>query len=177
MSPFRFRLDRVRNVRAIEEDVSRARWQEAEALATRARDEAERTQSEIRSACAELAVLVGGGRVEPAGILWRQGILDHLRQRLEGANARAIELEREAEALRAAWQEKKQAVEGLSRLGERRRREHANEEERRANAGLDEVAQRRARERRLEDVPPALPDSPDATRAPGRDPDKGLTSS
>jgi flagellar export protein FliJ len=177
MSSFRFRLDRVRNVRAIEEEVSRGRWQEAEALARRARDEAERSQSEIRSACAELAALVGGGPVEPAQVLWRQGILNHLRQRLEGANARANELEREAEARRAAWQEKKQGVEGLSRLEERQGAEHAIEEERRANAGLDEVAQRRARERRLKDVPPALPDSPDATCAAERDADKDLTDS
>jgi len=175
MSSFRFRLDRVRNVRGIEEEISRERWKEADALARRARDEAERTRSEIRSACAELAALVGGGPVEPAQVLWRQSILNQLRQRFEGASARAVGLEREAEGLRATWVEKKQEVESLSRLEERQRSLHAVEEERRANAELDEVAQRRARERRLKDVPPALPNSPDASRAHQRDPDKELT--
>ena len=157
MKRFRFRLARVQRVRVIEEEVARAALQAAQARARDADTLARAAHDEVESARAELRSLLAGGAIDPGAVLWRQTLLDRLRQRSEALRRQAAQLERAAARERELWQLAVRERDALERLEERRRAEHMVAAERRANIELDEIAGVRAAARRREDTSRAEP--------------------
>ena len=152
MKRFRFRLERVQRVRVIEEEVARAALQTAQARARGADALAKDAQAEVEGARDELRGLLAGGAVDPGAVLWRQALLDRLRQRSEALRRQAVKLERAATRELELWQVAVRERDALERLEERRRADHAVAAERRANAELDEIAGVRAAARTREDT-------------------------
>lgn len=145
MRPFRFRLQRVLQVRALEEQVARARWLHLEREAAvaeeravdrfRARDTAQR---ELR------ATLVG---LDPAGVLWRHGVLDRMTGAAVRQRERAVTLRDRAEQRRSPWEDRRREVRALERLRARALEAHRDALLREETRALDELNNARAHTR------------------------------
>ncbi len=151
MSGFRFRLERLARVRAIEEQLARERWAGAERGAREREERAELARGEVEGAYELLRRDLGRGKLAPSELLGRQALLDGLVARRSGALDRARAARAVADTERAGWLAQRRRLEGLARLEERDRDAWRAAESARENAVLDEVASvRAARKARLE---------------------------
>ena len=149
MKKYVFRLQRVKRVRAVEEELARAEFGVAQALATDAEVRAHERRAEIERAVDDLRGLQGTPTLAPASVIIALGLVDDARAAWRTADEEARGLRAKAEEQRLVWQERKRALEGLERLDERSRTAFAFERERVETLELDETAmQRDARARR-----------------------------
>ena len=138
---FRFRLARLKRVRAIEERVARASWSAAEHDAAGAEAALERHRAAI-----EGARTVGGGTaLDPRRALVDQQIVDGLVRGLLPRKEEALTLRGQARRLAAAWRERESDRRALEELETRARERHRAELQRLENREMDETALRRSR--------------------------------
>lgn len=143
MRAFRFSLGRLLRVRRLHEEIARGDLAQARGRARDARSKADHAAAELERGREELLRLQAAPRLEPAAVLARHAAQDGVARARGACERRAQELEREAEARRAALIEVRAAVRGLERLRDRRRTLHSAELERAERLELDEVGQRR----------------------------------
>ena len=136
--PFVFSLERVREVRAHEEDKAREAF--AASLSLRARGVALLADAQARAAAAREQAIAKTAPRSGATLLSEQAWLERVQRSQEQA---ALELERrndELEQQRAALTAAGQRRQVLDRLKDRKRQDHAIEAARRDAVALDEVA-------------------------------------
>jgi flagellar FliJ protein len=136
--PFVFSLERVREVRAHEEDKAREAF--AASLSLRARGVALLADAQARAAAAREQALAKTTPRSGATLLSEQAWLERVQRSQEQA---ALELERrndELEQRRADLAAAGQRRQVLDRLKDRKRQDHALEAARRDAVALDEVA-------------------------------------
>ncbi len=144
MAMFRFRLGRVLRVRAIEEEVARARWMEAANLAEEASRQAESLDAIRRVRQSELASLLGNPTIEPAIVVASHAALDRLAIGVRSARERARTLLFQAEVHRSPWEALRRARRSLELLREKKLEDHYLEDERAQAREIDEIASDRA---------------------------------
>jgi flagellar protein FliJ len=137
--PFRFGLERVRELRAHDED--RAREQFAASLSARMRgaamlQSAQDLVERARDARREFADAPLSGQ----DLMHRQLWLERVERGRQSAELDLTRHDAEVDARRRALAAARQQREVLERLKDRRRAEHDRENERRAGAVLDEMA-------------------------------------
>jgi flagellar export protein FliJ len=160
---FRFRLERVQRVRALEERVARAAWSEAE----RAARLAEEALAAARAAVVEARARVAGSAAGPLAPLAAEAerrAVDGLLWDLARRKERALTARGQASRLADAWRARERDRRGLAELEQRQRASARLEDERRAARGMDDVAL--ARRRRESDS--SRTPSPADEEAPGR---------
>jgi flagellar FliJ protein len=135
---FAFSLERVREVRAHEEDVAREAF--AASLTLRARGAALLADAQARAAAARQDAIADASPRSGADLLATQAWLERMQRSQEQA---ALELDRreaELEARRAALASAGQRRQVLDKLKERKAEAHRLESARREASILDEVA-------------------------------------
>lgn len=138
-APFRFGLERVREIRAHDEDQAKERF--AASLSARVRGEALLRAAEARLRDAQSGVTSPSvGPLSGATLVARQAWVERLEHDRADAQLRMRSLEAEQQARRAELAKASQAREVLDQLKERRREEHRLESERAEAADLDEMA-------------------------------------
>jgi len=145
-SSFRFRLERVRELRERKEDLARRELARAVSRRSRSEDRLRTVEDHLeRTRADQLTATTRDGDVSAAELLARQAFLEHVEaQRSMGA----VELERrEAEVADrdAELTDAAREHEMLERLKERHRAEHDREAARRESNALDEIALERFR--------------------------------
>jgi flagellar FliJ protein len=137
--PFRFGLQRVREIRAHDEDQAKERF--AASLNARVRGEAALRAAEDRLTTAQSGVLAPSmGPLTGATLVSRQAWVERLEQSRVDAQLRLATAEAELQAKRAELQRASQAREVLDQLETRQREKHRLEAERVEAAALDEMA-------------------------------------
>ena len=135
---FAFSLERVREVRAHEEDLAREAF--AASLSLRARGVAMLADAQARAAAAREQAIAGTAPRTGAALLSEQAWLERVQRSQEQAalelERRSIELEQRRAALAAAGQRRQV----LERLKDRKRQAHQVESIRREAVALDEIA-------------------------------------
>jgi flagellar export protein FliJ len=144
MTQHQFRLQRVQRVRAVEEDIERARFGEAEMIARNAEEAADKARAFVASALDDLRGLQGSPTLEPASVLAALMLVDEARGNLRLAEQHAHAQRVEAETRRRAWLARRRDLEGLERLEVRSRDEFHREHERLEARAMDETAIQRA---------------------------------
>jgi flagellar biosynthesis chaperone FliJ len=140
---YSFRLARVLRVRRLQEEILRAAYLEARALADQAHARAEAQAQELLRGRGELALMQSRSPLQPLRVIGQQDLLARLNAELETLRARARKLAAEAQQRADLAREGRARVQGLERLDERRRRLHKAEVERAELRLGDEVAARR----------------------------------
>jgi flagellar export protein FliJ len=149
MKRYEFGLQRVKRVRGVEEDLSKAAFGSAEAAARAAETRAAECRAAVDIAIDDLRGLQGSPRLAPTAVIVALGLVDDARRAWFDAEELANVARARAEELRRAWQAKKRDVDGLQRLDERARADWVLEREREEAHAMDETAiQRTARARR-----------------------------
>lgn len=136
--PFRFGLERVRELRAHDED--RAREEFAASLNRRARGAAMLQAAQDLIEQARDGRRTTSGPVSAQDLLSQQMWLERLERHRETAARELDKSDNELLQRRGELNEARQKREVLERLKERRRDEHAAENARRQGAALDEMA-------------------------------------
>lgn len=138
--PFRFRLERIRELREHDED--RARELLASSLGAQLRGQAmlEAASQLVADAQARQREDAGAGAVDAADLQARQLWLERLQRERADAELALERASAEVEARRSQLVEARRRREALERLKERRRQEHRVMMERRESALLDEMA-------------------------------------
>jgi len=144
MTNYVFRLQRVKRVRAVEEEVARARYGAAELIARDAEALAEEKRHGIARAIDDLRGLQGSPSLAPARVLTAIVYVDERRADWRTALEVARSLRARAEEERKAWLLRKQDVEALARLDDRARDGHRFEQDKLESLALDETASQRA---------------------------------
>ena len=136
--PFAFSLERVREVRAHEEDKAREAF--AASLSLRARGVALLADAQARAAAAREQAMAKSAPLSGAALLSEQAWLERVQRSQEQAalelDRRSAELEQRREARASAGQRRQV----LERLKDRKRQAHQVETVRREAVALDEVA-------------------------------------
>jgi len=137
--PFRFGLERVREIRAHDEDQAKERF--AASLNARVRGEATLRAAEDRLREAQNgAVSQAVGPLTGASLVSRQAWVERLEQSRADARLRMVNYEAELQQRRAELQEASQARAVLDQLKGRQREQHRLAAERVEAAELDEMA-------------------------------------
>ena len=138
-APFRFGLERVREIRVHDEDQAKERF--AASLNARLRGEAvlRAAEEQLRQAQAG-AVERGLGPLTGATLVSRQAWVERLEQSRADAELRMANYEAELQARRAELRQASQAREVLDQLKVRQREQHRLASERVEAAQLDEMA-------------------------------------
>ncbi len=138
-APFRFGLERVREIRAHDEDQAKERF--AASLNARVRGEAVLRAAEERLRQAQSGVVAPSlGPLTGATLVARQAWVERLEHDRADAKLRMTSYEADLQRRRAELQQASQKREVLDQLKERRREEHRLEAERAESANLDEMA-------------------------------------
>jgi flagellar FliJ protein len=138
--PFRFGLERVRELRAHDED--RAREEFAASLNRRARGAAmlQAAQDLIEEARDGRRTGVATGPISGQDLVSQQLWLERLERHRDTAERELDRTDQELTVRRSELNEARQKREVLEKLKERRRDEHAAQNARRQGAALDEMA-------------------------------------
>jgi flagellar FliJ protein len=137
--PFRFGLERVRDIRAHDEDQAKERF--AASLNARVRGEATLRAAEDRLRAAQSdAVPQGLGPLTGASLVSRQAWVERLEQSRADAQLRMANYEAELQRRRSELTQASQAREVLDQLKTRQREQHRLQTERVEAAELDEMA-------------------------------------
>jgi flagellar FliJ protein len=138
-APFRFGLERVREIRAHDEDQAKERF--AASLNARLRGEAVLRAAEQRLLDAQSdATVPGFGPLTGATLVSRQAWVERLEHDRADAQLRMSSYEAELQRRRAELTSASQAREVLDKLKERQHEAHRTEAERVENGVLDELA-------------------------------------
>jgi flagellar protein FliJ len=138
-APFRFGLERVREIRVHDEDQAKERF--AASLNARVRGEAVLRAAEARLRDARSGTRTPGiGPLTGATLVARQAWVERLEHDRADAELRMRNYESELQARRAELAKASQAREVLDKLEERQREEHRQESERVESDRLDEMA-------------------------------------
>jgi flagellar protein FliJ len=139
-TPFRFGLERVREIRAHDEE--QAKEQFAATLNQRLRGEALLRAAEELLQDAQQPVLPGSldGPVSGGSLVARQAWVERLQRSREDAALKLRGLDVELERKRASLTDASRRREVLDKLKDRQRDEHRRACERRESAALDEMA-------------------------------------
>jgi flagellar FliJ protein len=138
-APFRFGLERVREIRAHDEDQAKERF--AASLSARVRGESVLRAAEARLRDAQSGVVSPGlGPLSGATLVARQAWVERMEHDRTDAQLRMRSYETELQARRGELAKASQKREVLDQLKERRREEHRLEAERAEAADLDEMA-------------------------------------
>jgi flagellar FliJ protein len=138
-APFRFGLERVREIRVHDEDQAKERF--AASLSARVRGEAVLRAAEARLRDAQSGALTPGlGPLTGASLVARQAWVERLEHDRADAQLRMRGYETELQARRAELAKASQAREVLDKLKERQSEEHRVESERVEADRLDEMA-------------------------------------
>jgi flagellar FliJ protein len=136
---FRFGLERVREIRAHDEDQAKERF--AASLNARVRGEAALRAAEDRLRDAQSGVVSQAlGPLTGASLVSRQAWVERLDQSRVDAQLRLVNYESELQAKRTELQQASQAREVLDQLKTRQREQHRLQAERVEAAELDEMA-------------------------------------
>lgn len=144
MTRHQFRLQRVKRVRAVEEDIERARFGEAEGIARTAEEAAETARAFVASALDDLRGLQGSPKLEPASVLAALMLVDEARAKVRSAEQHARARRAEAETRRQAWVARVRDLDGLERIETRSRDAFHRDQERVESLAMDETASQRA---------------------------------
>jgi flagellar FliJ protein len=137
--PFRFGLERVRDIRAHDEDQAKERF--AASLNARVRGEATLRAAEDRLRAAQSdAAPEGLGPLTGASLVSRQAWVERLEQSRADAQLRMANYEAELQRRRSELTQASQAREVLDQLKTRQREQHRLQTERVEAAELDEMA-------------------------------------
>lgn len=137
--PFRFGLERVREIRAHDEDQAKERF--AASLNARVRGEAALRAAEQHLRDAQTGVTVQGlGPLSGATLVARQAWVERLEQSRSDAQLRMANYEADLQAKRGELAQASQAREVLDQLKTKQREAHRLEAERVEAAALDEMA-------------------------------------
>jgi flagellar FliJ protein len=138
-APFRFGLQRVREIRAHDEDQAKERF--AVSLNARLRGEAVLRAAEQRLRDAQTGAGTPGlGPLTGATLVSRQAWVERLEHDRADARLRMSNYEAELQRRRAELRDASQAREVLDKLEERQREAHRLERDRVENGQLDEMA-------------------------------------
>lgn len=138
-APFRFGLQRVREIRAHDEDQAKERF--AASLNARVRGEAVLRAAEDRLREAQGGVnTLGFGPLDGATLVARQAWVERMEHDRADARLRMTSYEADLQAKRGELAKASQAREVLDKLEERQREEHRLESERAEAGRLDEMA-------------------------------------
>lgn len=138
-APFRFGLERVREIRVHDEDQAKERF--AASLNARLRGEAVLRAAEERLREAQSGVTAPGmGPLTGATLVARQAFVERMEHDRADATLRMRNYEAELQARRAELAKASQAREVLDKLKERKAEEHRLEAERAEAGRLDEMA-------------------------------------
>jgi flagellar protein FliJ len=138
-APFRFGLERVREIRVHDEDQAKERF--AASLNARLRGEAVLRAAEQRLRDAQAgAVTPGFGPLTGVSLVSRQAWVERLEQSRADAELRMANYEAELQARRAELRQASQAREVLDQLKTRQREQHRLAADRVEAAELDEMA-------------------------------------
>jgi flagellar FliJ protein len=139
--PFRFGLQRVREIRAHDEDQAKERF--AASLNERMRGEAVLRAAEERLRDAQAGPIAAGlGPLTGASLVSRQAWVDRLRHDRADAQLRMNSYDNELQRRRVEMTDASRAREVLDKLETRQRAAHRAATERLENAELDEMALR-----------------------------------
>jgi flagellar export protein FliJ len=153
MKKAEFPLARVKRVRAVEEQLARARFGSAEAMAREAEALVDARQADVAIAIDDLRGLQGAPSLAPSAVITALSVVDHRREELRQALARAQTLRFQAEELRKHWVERAKDLRGLERLESRTLDTARREAEHAEMLQLDETASQRAeRASRLQEM-------------------------
>ncbi|HEU4975156.1 MAG TPA: flagellar export protein FliJ [Baekduia sp.] len=144
-SPFRFGLERVREIRVHDEE--QAKEQFAASLSERVRGEAllraaEARVEQARTQPAAASVGDADGRITGLSLLSRQAWVDRLERSRQDAEVQLRGLEAELARRRESLTAASRRREVLDKLKDRQREAHRRDAERREGAELDEMALR-----------------------------------
>jgi flagellar FliJ protein len=143
-TPFRFGLQRVRDIRAHDEDQAKERF--AHSLSERLRGEAmlRAAEDQLRDAQDERPADVSalGAPLTGAALVSRQAWVDRLKRLRDDAAVQLHGLDSELQASRDSLTHASQRREVLDQLEARQRAAHRRDAERREGAELDEMALR-----------------------------------
>jgi flagellar protein FliJ len=142
-SPFRFGLQRVRDLRAHDEEQAKERF--AHSLSARLRGEAMLRAAEERLRDAQADVMgetTLTGPISGASLVSRQAWVDRLKATRDDAAVHLHGLDTDLQASRDSLTHASQRREVLDQLEARQREAHRRESERREGAELDEMALR-----------------------------------
>lgn len=137
-APFRFGLERVREIRVHDEDQAKERF--AASLSARVRGEAVLRAAEERLRDAQTGVTAAMGPLSGATLVARQAWVERMEHDRADAQLRMRTYESELATRRTELAKASQAREVLDQLKERRREEHRLEAERAEAERLDEMA-------------------------------------
>ena len=136
---FRFKLERLKRVRAIEERAARAAWAEGERAAARAEEALEALRTEVRQA--RTALEQGRGRaLDPSRAELGRGAVDGMLRALVGRREAALSTRGQASRLGEAWRARKADHRALEELETRHRERFRRDRERAETQAMDEVA-------------------------------------
>ncbi len=149
MAAFRFRLQRLVPVRAIQEQAARASWLEVEHSARDAEQQLGELRQRTERAQRALGDGMRRGAPSPSVLVWQHAALDRMARGVARWRERARSLRFQADRARAPWQERRRDLRALEHLRRRQHQRHDREEFKREIATLDEVAcNRSARDER-----------------------------
>jgi flagellar protein FliJ len=138
-APFRFGLERVREIRAHDEDQAKERF--AASLSARVRGDAILRAAEARLRDAQTGVVTPAlGPLNGATLVARQAWVERMEHDRADAQLRMRSLDAEHRARRGELAKASQKREVLDQLKQRRREEHRLEAARAEAADLDEMA-------------------------------------
>jgi flagellar FliJ protein len=139
-TPFRFGLERVREIRAHDEE--RAKEQFADTLNQRLRGEAllRAAEEQLREATRPVIPSSFEGPVSGTSLAARQAWVERLERSLEDAAVRLHGLDVDLQRSRESLTDASRRREVLDQLKERQRDAHRRDCERRESAALDEMA-------------------------------------
>ncbi len=140
---FRFRLERVKRVRTLEESVARAAWAQAERAAQRAELEVGHYRQAVEEARAQVAARTGA--LSPRDAEVERRAIDRLLAGLRARKERALTARGQASVLGNAWRVRERDRRALEELEQRARARALLEGERRAALAMDEIAMERRR--------------------------------
>ena len=139
MKRYRFRLEQVRNVRRVQEDLSLADMRHAEREAAIAAEEATARRARYDGESTPLAQAIAGSFVADHERLARAAAA------VEAAGRSLAEARAAADVRRAEWSEAARKVAALDRLDERQRVEHAVDHARDMDKQVDDIVVARKR--------------------------------
>ena len=144
---FRFPLERLARVRAIEERLARVVWANAEAAAREAEAAAESAREELKDSRADLAKRTSKGPLEARTVMLQHAVMGGLGRHLKLKQEEFLSRRGQADRIGETWRTRRADSEALARLREKSRLAHVREEVRRETVELDEVALGRSRGR------------------------------
>jgi flagellar export protein FliJ len=139
MKRYRFRLEQVRNVRRVQEDLSLAAMRHAENEAAQAAEAAAARLARYARESAPLAEAIAGSFAADHERLARAAAA------VEAAGRALGEARAQADARRGEWSDAARRVAALDRLDERKRGEHAVEAVRDGDRLVDDIVMARKR--------------------------------